>query len=233
MLKKYWKMLLLFIIVVVITFFYSCSCTLLHGDVILNYGFSYNISRGFIIYRDFNVMQTPLFFFVSSMFIKLFGDYIWVIHFMCAIATGIFMIILFKLVKYKAFIIYPVILYFYIPSYNFICLVLLFVIIYLVNKNKDNDVLMGVLISLIFLTKQSLGVLLIPGLFYSRNKLKVLISFCIPILLLLIYFIYYNALFQFIDYCFLGLFDFNSGNKVITIITLIEVFIIIYLLYKI
>ena len=38
------------------------------SDEIWNYGFSYNISRGMVIYRDFNVLQTPLFFFIGSLF---------------------------------------------------------------------------------------------------------------------------------------------------------------------
>lgn len=62
--KEFLKLLLLFAIFFMISFCYGVFFLPLNGDEIWNYGFSYNIAKGLVIYRDFNVMVTPLYFFL-------------------------------------------------------------------------------------------------------------------------------------------------------------------------
>ena len=231
-LKNYNKLFILFIMIFCVSFLYSCFFTWFCGDEFWNYGFSYNISKGMVVYRDFNVMQTPLYFFLASIFIKIFGSHLYVMYLLNALITAFIMIYLFSLIKWKSLYLWPIIIFLTNPSYNYLCLLFLFIILYLINKKKDEDVIMGFLIGIIFLTKQSLGILLIPCLFYSKNKIKTFISFCIPFLFLSIYLIYNNAFYEFIDYSFLGLLDFNNNNKFFSIFTVIEFFVIVYLLFN-
>ena len=223
---------LLFVIVLIVTFLYFCMFTWLCGDEFWNYGFSYNISKGMIIYRDFNCLQTPLYFFLGSIFINLFGEYLYSMYLLNAVITAFMMVLLFRMVKWKAFIIWPLIIMLSNPSYNYLCLFFLFLILYLIFKGKNKDWLIGFIVGLVFLTKQSVGItFLIPCLLYSKNRKKSIICFFIPIFLLIIYLLYNNAFFDFVNYCFGGLLDFNSKNKYFSLYTFFEIGVLIYLVY--
>ena len=230
MLKKY-GIIILICLVVILTFCYTDLVSLIYGDEIWSYGFSYNISSGLVPYRDFNVIVTPLYFFINALFLNIIGDYLFILHIFDAILVGIIIYILYKLIGYKAFIIWPIIIFFCPVSYNLLCVFWVYIIIYLVNKDEDKDILMGIIVSLLFLTKQSIGgVIFLISLYYSKSKLKHLVSFMIPIFILLIYLIYNNALYEFIDYAFLGMLDFGEKNSNFNIFVLIEIIILIYLL---
>ena len=234
--KEFLKMLILFVVFFVISFCYKIFFLPLNGDEIWCYGFSYNIAKGLVIYRDFNVMVTPLYFFLSSIFIHLFGNYLISMHLFDCILIGFLAIILYKrLGLYKLLLLYPLIIIYYFPSYNYFSMFLLFVIIYLLDshENKYYDVV-SFLVGLIFISKQSIGIfLLIPVLFYSKNRLKSLFFYLIPFFLISFYLFIQGAFFDFINYCFLGMIDFNENNKLFTIYFVIEVFCCLYLIYKI
>lgn len=232
--KKY-KLIILFVVIVIFTGCYTCFFCGVYGDEVWNYGFSYNISKGMVIYRDFNVLQTPLYFMVGSIFIKIFGNYLFSLHILDAILIAIIVILLFKMIGWKSFIVYAVMLIMPVPSYNLFCLFWLFLILYLIHEKKDRSILIGFLISLLFLTKQSIGICVFCVYFiYSKHKLKSMICFAIPIFLLCIYLIYHQAFYSFINYCFFGLFDFGEKNSQICSYTLLifEILIIIYLIYR-
>jgi hypothetical protein len=95
-------------------------------------------------------------------------------------------------------------------------LFLIILILYLSDKELKNwDLILGLLVSLLFLTKQTIGLcMFIPMIYYSKNKLKSLICFLIPVFLFVIYLLWNNALCNFIDYCFLGMFDFTGSNSI-------------------
>ena len=227
---KIFRYLFLFLVIAFFSFCYTCFFLYVTGDEMWNYGFAYNILNGLIPYRDFNMIVTPLYSFLGSGMIWLFGEYLYSFHILDAILVGVTMLMLFRMIGFRSFLVYPFILIWEIPSYNFLCLFWLFVILFLTHYNKDDDILVGVIIGLLFLTKQTVGFcLLIPFVFYSSSKKKAIISFLIPILLFLVYLIYNNALFQFIDYCFLGMFDFSKSNKIFSIFSFLELFLLIFL----
>lgn len=229
-LKKH-KILLIIILVIVISFCYTDFICPVHGDEVWSYGFSVNIAKGLIPYRDFNVIVTPLYFLINSFFIKIFGHYLFIMHIFDAFLIGIVILMLFKIIGYKSLIIWPFLIFFCPPSYNLLCVFWIFLILYLVDKNKDSDVVMGLVISFLFLTKQTVGIVLfIITLYYSKRKFKFLTSFMIPILFFLIFLIVNDALFNFIDYCFLGMFDFQKNNGNFNAIVLFETFVFVYLL---
>ena len=76
---------LLFIIIFCITFCYSMFLTPSISDEIWSYSFCYNIASGLIPYRDFNMVITPLFSLLGSIFVKIFGNYLFSIHIFAAI----------------------------------------------------------------------------------------------------------------------------------------------------
>lgn len=207
-------------------------------DEIWAYGFSYGIFNGLVPYRDYNMVITPFHPFFMSIFLFIYNN-ILTLHIVNAtIMTYIFHIIE-KMYKEKAY--YLLLLYFVpIPiamlNYNNFLLVFLILIIYLEkSKIKNKDLLIGILIALSFLSKQSVGIFyIIPSIiFFKKVDLKKrIVGFLIPNLILLIYLLLTNSLYNFIDLCFLGLLDFTNNTHgfnpmIILFIILIGICIII------
>lgn len=206
-------------------------------DEVWVYGFSYNLSNDLMIYRDYNVLQMPLYFIIVSGFIKLFGSYMIVMHIFDSLLFSLMMILLYKIINWKYLIMLPLFMFWWPSGYNLLCLFFVILIIYLIYKKKDNDCLIAFIVGLCFITKQNMGVFLfIPMLFYSKNKIKSICCFLIPFLVLSLYLIYNDAFYQFIDYCFLGMLDFGEKNTQIFSLTfslfLINVIALLYLLLK-
>ena len=231
--KKLLKNILLFLLMFLVSFIYSFFFTTVYNDEIWNYGFSYNIASGLVPYRDFGMLQTPFYFFLASFFIKVFGNFLFSFHIFNSIIFAGILYIAYNNLNYKSFILFPLIFLNCYPSYNFLSILILLVILILVDANfKYKDYVIGLLIGIMFLTKQNIGIcLLVPLVFYSRNKIKGLIGFSTPIIILAIYLIYNNSLFAFIDYCFLGMFDFGESNG-IWLFFPIEVIVCLLMLFK-
>ena len=71
--KKYKKdILILIIIFIYVGILVSFSNA--DNDLIWNYGFSYNISSNLIVYKDFNMVITPLYPFICGLVMKLLGN---------------------------------------------------------------------------------------------------------------------------------------------------------------
>ena len=125
------------------------------------------------------------------------------------------------------------------PSYNIFLFYLLVLLVYL-EKNKSSDYVIGFILGLAVLTKQSVGVcLLLPSLYYIKSFDKIkkrIIGFIIPISIFILYLVFTSSLYSFLDLCLLGLFDFASGNggkfNVYLIFFIIMVGITIYFIYK-
>lgn len=231
--KKIISFLGIFILVFIISLVFGYIFNYVNFDEVWIYGFSRNISKGMVIYRDFNVVTTPLYYFIVSVLIKIFGNYMIVMGAFNAFIVSTIIMMLFKIIKWKVFIIFPLILIYPANGYNLFSLFFLILILYLLNNKKNNDILIAYIIGLLFITKQSIGLyLLIPYLFYSKNKFKGIIYFLIPITIISIYLIYNNAFYKFIDYCFLGMFDFGTNNSYFSVFTILEIFVVIYLIIK-
>lgn len=231
---KHKNIIIEFIIIFIITFFYNLICNhLISNDEIWNYGFSYNIASGLIPYKDFNMIITPFYPFLGSLFLIFLGKNLVVFHiFNTFICTIIFYFIK-KLVPYSYYLVYTLLLSVSLPNYSLFCVLLLFIIINLENQNK-NDYVIGFFLGITFLTKQNVGIFLfIPSLFTKDLKkiIKRIIGFTIPNLILLIYLILTDSLYYFIDYCFLGLFSFAKDNTSIQIYIIFTIISILYLTY--
>lgn len=212
--KTIFKYVFLFIIFL----FWNLYIQELNYDEIWNYGFSYNIARGLVPYRDFNMVVTPLYSFLCALPMLIFGHNIVVLH-----VTNVFLMLgvfylLEKLCKERVYFFYALILMtvkIVSPSYNLLLLLFFLLLIYL-EKNKKNDYLIGLIIALSCLTKQSVGVLFIlPSLLLIKDKEKLkkrFIAFIIPCLIFLVYLIFTKSFMQFLDLCLFGLFDFGKEN---------------------
>lgn len=219
----------------VLTLIFNLMCNVLTNDEVWNYGFSYNIATGLIPYKDFNMVITPLFPMLGALFMIIFGKNLVVYHiFNSIICTSIF----YYMKKYNPksyYITYSILLSFSLPNYSLFCILLLYILMNMEDK-KSNDYLIGIVLGLTFLTKQNIGIYLcLPTLFIKDIKriLKRIAGFIIPNLIMLIYLILNDCLYEFIDYAFLGISSFAENNLVIyTSCLVFIIFITIYLIYK-
>ena len=237
MIKKYWKYIVLFIVAFVITFVYDFFIVRLGMDEVWCYGFAYNISKGLVPYRDFNMIITPLYSFAGSLFIKIFGNHLFSVHIFNALFIALFVTVGYKVLNKKIFILWLLSLSILYPCYNTFCVLIFCFFLFIYNKKfKHKDFVLGLIIACLFLSKQTLGILIIPLLFFSKDRIKCLIGFLFPCLIFLIYLIYFNTFYQFIDYCILGMFDFSSKNSFINssiyFTCFFEIIVIIIILYK-
>ena len=208
-------------------FVFSLGVLLLFGsyintwDAIWNYGFSYSIAKGQIPYRDFTMIIPPLYNFIMSIGLVLFShDNIVFLIEQSLLVTMAFCLI-YKMYSERAWL-FIVALSFpaffnFAPSYNFFLFFLTVLLLYL-EKFKKNDYIIGVVLGCFLLTKYTTGFFLIlPSIFMcfkDKNKLfKRLLGLLIPCFTFLLYLIITNSLYQFIDLCFLGLFDFAKKNS--------------------
>lgn len=203
-------------------------------DEVWNYGFAYNISSGLIPYKDFNLVITPLYPFICSLFMNIFGKNIIVYYVFNAITTTILYYYIKKHNKNNYYIIYTLLLKLIFPNYNLFCILLLYIILTLEDK-KANNYIIGIILGLTFLTKQNIGIYLcIPSLFTKDIKkiMKRIIGFLIPNIILLLYLLINNCLYQFIDYTFLGMKSFMNNTYIDYPLLLLTIIITILLVYK-
>lgn len=211
-------------------------------DEIWNYGFAHNIYNGLIPYKDFNMVLTPLFPFLMALPFYIFGSSMLVFHITNALILTILIYILEKMYGNKSliflmFLFLPLPVSF--PSYNVFLFFLLVIVVYC-EKNNVNDYVIGFILALVCLTKQSVGVcMLLPSLLYIRDFKKIgkrFIGFLIPCFIFLFYLIFNDSIYEFFDLCLFGLFDFAAGNgkgfNIYWVLFLLVVGITIYFIKK-
>ena len=195
-----------------------------------------------MIYKDINVLTTPLLYYIGLIFFLIMGANYFVFrlyNFIIIISLYISIYILFKKVNinkiYSA--IYTIIMFLvscsvigYGANYNVLALVFSIIGIILnvekyVNKRKIKyyNSIQGILIFLICFTKQNIGLyyfvvsLLIETVMSKKrcikNIIKQLSITLIPSIMYLCYLYINNSLYNFIDYTILGMQEFVVENK--------------------
>ena len=207
-------------------------------DFYWNYRFGIQISEGMIPYNDFSMVSTPLFPFIIGFFLKILGKNIITYTIITAMLKVLFAsmlsLISIKSIKIneksmaKLFIVNFIVIFFlttrYYFEYNYFSILLVSAIVLLEdNDSSKNNIIIGIIAALIALTKQSIGVFVIllvflnPIIMKKNYKLKIIkertIGLLIPSVLFIIYLMLTHSLNNFLDYCLLGLFDFNN-NKI-------------------
>lgn len=237
MLKKINKKIIIQYIGIFLFFlFWNLIINVLQNDEIWNYGFAHNIYKGLVPYRDFNMVITPFYPLIMSLPFHLFGSSMLVFHIENAIILTAIVWLAYRLIHEKIFI-FLTILFFLSnsltsPGYNVFIVFLLFLMMYL-EKNKGNDYWIGFIISLSFLTKQSIGIfLLLPSIYYLKKDWKKvgkrLIGFMIPCMFFLLYLLISHTVSNFLDLCLFGLFDFGERNG--SILNYKIVFFVVYII---
>lgn len=209
-------------------FVFICSLVFLNFipfdlDEIWNYGFMHSMYSGLVPYRDFNMVVTPFFPLLFSLPFHLFGSNLLVVNVCQSLLIVLTYVLLEKLIGDKANILLLLMFFNYdmmYASYNYFIFFLFLSLLYL-EKNKSNDYVIGIVIGLAVLTKQSVGGLLaIVSLYYVfkekdfKKLIKRVIGAMLPVGLFLIYLAVTEAFADFVNLCILGLFDFGTNNYV-------------------
>ena len=232
-------------------------------DELWNYNFARNIVIGKIPYLDFNLVTFPLFQNLLAIFLKIFGQELFIYRiFQIIVFVGIlyFSLKLFeklnikKIKSYVALLVYLIfIIFYYVCEYNVFCLFLMMILINLeLSENIKKDFLIGILVGTAILTKQSIGIcllfiILLKSLFIDKSLKKAGLRFIgatIMFGILILYLYFNNCISQFLNYTIFGLKDFSKNNVsymylilnknyLISLIAFLMIFVEIYILFKI
>lgn len=194
---------------------------LLYADPTATYAFSYAIVNGEIPYLDFNIISTPFYAYVMSL-----GLLIWNNFSMILLENSLLVTIMFyllnKMYQKKSYILLFVcslVGFFCInPTYNYMTIFMLVLILFFEKEHHDKDYWIGVLVGFAILTKHTVGAFFIlPSiLYYWKDKKKMgkrLLGVFSVGILFLFYLWITNSFVSFFDLCVLGLFDFSSNNS--------------------
>ena len=206
-------------------------------DEIWSFGFSYNISQGLIPYKDFNMVIFPFYPILNGIIMSLFGTNYLVFEITNAIICTAIFYYLKKLSPKNYYVLFILLLPISYGNYSLLCLLLTLMIITLEQKEPKNHMLIGLLIGLLFITKQNIGIifiLLTIYLYYKEPKiiLKRLLIFCLPFLCAIIYLLLTNSVSSFINYTILGLLDFSEKNTALSPYTIAIITLTIYIIYR-
>ena len=197
--------------------------------------------NGFKIYKDANIIITPVFFFVGVIFCKIFNNNIIGFRIYNAIICITLCLTIYKIfndlkipnkfLKLFVSIIFEFIIITIIgngANYNTLSiLAVLFGMRLYINK-KTNNLLQGAVIGIIFLIKQNVGVyyaisVLIyelyknkSGISYIKDQLTKFLGFSIVFGIFLAFMNATDNLYYFINYVFGGIFDFSKNNLIFT-----------------
>lgn len=192
-------------------------------DLIWSYGFSYNISQGLIPYIDFNMIISPLYSLLFSLPMLIFGNYLIVYKLMHIILYSIVLTLCYKKIGKKVFLLVPL-YYIQDTAYNyntFIATMIILIMLFTDSKKKYNNLIIGLIIGFILMTKHNAGLtLMLVFLISSKERVKSIIALSIPIAITLTYLLFTKSLYGYINFCYLGIGSFIS-NLHINIYTII------------
>lgn len=224
------------ILIILMTSLLSFLTYLNSGDELWNFANCYKMFNGYKIYKELNVIITPLFFYIAQIFFKLFGATMFTFRiYNIIIFLTFFMLIYYifrelKIVRRRS-VFYILLLIFIFngmivggANYNILVLIPILINILLTLKEKENNIVTGLLLFITFMTKQNVFVLFAIGIlvykFLTRKTFKQFVislikTYSIAIIgigLFLLYMYLDNNLYYLIDYCFLGIKEFGTNN---------------------
>lgn len=249
--KKYDNIIMVGVIVLVTTGI-TLNVTIADSDELWNFQNIYKMYNGFQIYKDANVIITPLFFWIGEFIFKLIGAnfltfriYNIIIHCSLYIVTYNFLKKLDISKVTSAIIVFCIILYkeYYLllgqANYNILALTLFILGVYLTTKKyKYNSFIQGCILFLVFITKQNFGVFYGLGLFiYEMQKNKQLkikiknliieiITFILFFAIMCVILAIQNNLYNFVDYTILGISEFAKENVMLNMKNMIRTIVI-------
>lgn len=239
--KKH-DVLCVIILLVIIIAAITCRIELiLDADEIWDFQNIYKMYNGYEIYKDVNVIITPLFFKIGELLFKILGANLFVYRVYNVLINTIIYIYIYAIFKELKFSKRKSIIYVFTillackqtitssANYNSLAILFFIIGIYLNLKSNKNWIIHGIIIFLIFMSKQNIGIYYILGMLLKLilvkkvtkdNMIEFWKEICVFIFLFIIYCIYLylqGNLYYFISYCFLGIYEFGSKNLQITI----------------
>ena len=209
-----------FLLLFVFAFCYTYFFRNVIDDELYNYGFAKSILDGRVPYVDFNMIIPPIFPYLLAFFLKIFGLNLWVFHILLGLLCVGITFFSYKKIGFRAFSLFFLILIYPFTGYNTFSLFLFMLFLSLDDDKKD--ICGSIIIGFMFLTKQTLGILIIPSIIFSKCKKKTTCIYIIFVLLLVIYLLVNQSFYGFISYCFLGMFDFASKNSTFNYLLLVD-----------
>lgn len=232
--NKIQNIILFFLFIVILGFI--LFNTLEISDELWNFQSICKMSNGFKIYTEINVIITPIFFYLGNILFKIFGAKILVFRVYSIIIYSFLFFMIYKViknlnVKKGLMLIYLTLIFEFSFSiittganYNILAIALVFIGLNLYIIKRSNNLIQGILIFLIFFTKQNIGVIyattiIIYELYLNKfskkfivDQFKKFIFFLIPSALMVLQMYINGNLFDFINYAFGGLIDFGKKN---------------------
>lgn len=242
-------------------------------DEVWNYNTANAFAMGLIPYKQVSMITTPLLPMINSIFLKVFFNGIMTYRVVMGIVFALIVLFIYLIVKELsnkkllsyicAFFIGTLLIKRFLLDYNYLFLLITLMISFLeirdIKKNENfnfnHNLCVGLLTGLAFLTKQTIGILLISimifevfiymkksGFDLKFNKFIKLIGvrifgMLVPIIIFLIYLGITGAFNDFINYAIKGVREFSnnvpyyrlfdSNDKVVSIIS--RLFIIVYI----
>lgn len=237
---EFFQDLLIKFFIILITFSFIFLIVLTPNDELWNFQNIYKMFNNFTIYKDANVIITPIFFYIGNLLFHIFSANYIVFRIYNILIYSLIFFIIYKIFKnLKAAknlnILYITLIFLMIfqvivagANYNALAILFCLIGLNLYISKKSNNFLQGILIFLIFFTKQNIGIyyaitILLYELHlenfskkYILNQFKKFLFFIIPSAVLILKLYLDNNLFYFINYCFGGLFEFGNSNIVVT-----------------
>ncbi len=228
------------------------------NDELWNFSNIYKMVNGYTIYKDTNVIITPLFFYIGEVFFKMLGaNYLTGRILGALIFISMFFSIyqLFKVLNIRKlnsmlYVLGIMVAYqeniMSIGAYNQLAIIfyILGIIFLIKSKYKPtiNSIIQGIIIFLIFLSKQNLAVYyiianIICRIVTNKNKIQIVkhtiieLTTSFILLVLFLYTLYLNNnLYEFINYTVLGITDFADKNTVMPVVNIIAILLQVALL---
>lgn len=205
-----------------------------NNDELINFLNTYKMANGLIIYKDTNVIITPLFFYIGKIFLILFGQNFIVYRTYNLIITTILYFLTYKILKElkvgkKLSLFYTVMLVAFTSdikqagaNYNVLVYCIFELGLLLEIKMKDGNkknIVQGAILFLVFFTNQKLaaGYFIALCIYNISNKnikdlIKQLITAGLILAIYLVYLYSQGNLYNFIDYTVLGIGEFKSNK---------------------
>ncbi len=262
--KKALEIIIFFLIAYILILGKVITDNIRNYDTMWTFGFAQKIAQGYIPYRDYNMVITPLFAQLTAIFMKIFSSNIFV--FLMVGIVEVTLVLLFQYLIFRkmkisikasivsVFLTSIYMVYCATNSYNILACMFMYILIFIeiikirydryirLTKSEEKVVkifkkkikytflynaLTGLILGLMFLSKQNIGIYCILAItiyYFLKSLLLKEISFensfiqlttkaifCIlPIIIEVIYLYCNGALYNFIDYCFLGIGTFNQ-----------------------
>lgn len=225
--------ILLAFIVVFLIFFNRLEIS----DELWNFQNLCKMSNGYKIYTDANVIITPIFFYIGHILFTVLKANILTFRIYNIIIYSLIFIVVYKILKNlkiskNLILIYLALIFEFTFSvitaganYNILAIVFVLIGLNLYICKKSNNFIQGILIFLIFFTKQNLGAIyaltiIIYELYLNKfskkfigDQFKKFFFFLIPTCFILLYMYIDGNLLDFINYAFGGILDFGKNNN--------------------